>query len=109
MSVSKLFSPIRVGQLNLAHRIVLAPLTRFRANEAHVHGDLAVTYYGQRASQPGSLLVTEATFIAAEAGGLNNVPGIWNDDQIKAWRRVSLVGIYALHCSDVSLPPNYYR
>ncbi len=64
-SVPKLLSPIRVGNLDLAHRVVLAPLTRLRANAAHVHGDLAVTYYGQRASKPGSLLITEATFIAA--------------------------------------------
>jgi NADPH2 dehydrogenase len=90
MTVSKLLSPVRVGRLDLGHRVVLAPLTRFRADAAHVHGDLALTYYGQRASRPGSLLITEATFIAAEAGGMNNIPGIWNNDQIKAWKRVSL-------------------
>lgn len=89
MPIPKLLSPTRVGGLQLAHRVVLAPLTRYRANTAHVHGDLAVTYYGQRASTPGSLLITEATFIAAEAGGYKNVPGIWNTDQINAWKRVS--------------------
>ncbi|KAF7798994.1 hypothetical protein EIP86_010223 [Pleurotus ostreatoroseus] len=86
---SKLFTAIKVGNVNLAHRIVLAPLTRYRANSVHVHGDLAVEYYAQRASAPGSLLITEATFIAQRAGGYAHVPGIWNDDQVKAWKKVT--------------------
>ncbi|CAG8604738.1 4150_t:CDS:2 [Acaulospora colombiana] len=86
---SELFSPIRVGRLDLAHRVVLAPLTRCRADSAHVHGDLAVTYYEQRASVPGTLLITEATFIAPEASGLNGVPGIWSREQIAAWKKVT--------------------
>ncbi|CCA71265.1 probable NADPH2 dehydrogenase chain OYE2 [Serendipita indica DSM 11827] len=89
MSSSKLFTPIRVGASNLSHRIVLAPLTRYRANRDHVHGDLAIKYYEQRASKPGTLLITEATFIAPEAGGYRNVPGIWNNDQVEAWKRVT--------------------
>lgn len=89
-SSSKLFQPFKLGNIELKHRIVLAPLTRFRANKEHVHGDLAVEYYSQRASTPGTLLITEATFIAAEAGGYANVPGIWNDAQVAAWKRVSV-------------------
>ncbi|KAF7798995.1 hypothetical protein EIP86_010224 [Pleurotus ostreatoroseus] len=85
---SKLFASIKVGSVNLAHRIVLAPLTRFRANSAHVHGDLAVEYYAQRASVPGTLLITEATFVSQRAGGWPNIPGIWNEDQVKAWQKV---------------------
>lgn len=53
-----------------------------------MHGDLAVQYYGQRAEVPGTLLITEATFIAAEAGGYEYIPGIWNEAQIAAWKRV---------------------
>jgi hypothetical protein len=87
---SQLFSPIQVGRLDIAHRIILAPLTRQRADSAHIHGDLAVTYYEQRASTPGTLLITEATFIAPEAAGLNGVPGIWSQEQIAAWKKVSL-------------------
>ncbi|OSX62181.1 hypothetical protein POSPLADRAFT_1143134 [Postia placenta MAD-698-R-SB12] len=87
--VPKLFQPTRVGSYTLSHRVVLAPLTRCRANKAHVHGDLAVEYYAQRASVPGTLLITEATFIAAKAGGYDYVPGIWNDEQVAAWRRVT--------------------
>jgi hypothetical protein len=88
MSTPKLFTPIQVGNLTLQHRIVLSPLTRFRARENHVHNKFAVDYYRQRASVRGTLLITEATFVAPQAGGLNNVPGIWNDEQIAAWKEV---------------------
>ena len=50
MSDSNLFSPIQIGRITLDHRVVMAPLTRHRANKGHVHKDLAVEYYGQRAS-----------------------------------------------------------
>ena len=69
-AASKLFQPIRVGNLNLSHRVVLAPLTRFRADDAHVPTDIMVDFYAQRASVPGTLLISEATFIAAKAGGM---------------------------------------
>ena len=78
----KLFQPIKVGDLQLQHRVVLAPLTRFRADSAHVHTDMGVEYYKQRASVRGTLLISEATYIAAQAGGMPNVPGIWTDAQI---------------------------
>ncbi|CEL54804.1 Festuclavine dehydrogenase subunit FgaOx3 OS=Neosartorya fumigata (strain ATCC MYA-4609 / Af293 / CBS 101355 / FGSC A1100) GN=fgaOx3 PE=3 SV=1 [Rhizoctonia solani AG-1 IB] len=86
--IPKLFQPLRVGDITLQHRVILAPLTRFRANKEHVHQDIAAEYYEQRAEVPGTLLITEATFIAAEAGGYNNVPGIWSEDQIQAWKNV---------------------
>ena len=88
MSLSKLFQPIKVGELNLKHRVVLAPLSRFRANDAHVPSPLAVEYYSQRASVPGTLLTTEATLISPEAGGYENVPGIYTNDHIAAWKKV---------------------
>ena len=83
-----LFQPIKVGTIGLKHRVVLAPLTRFRADDEHVHTDMAVEYYSQRASTPGTLLITEATFIAPQAGGYSNVPGIWNEQQVTAWKKV---------------------
>ncbi|VDB93775.1 unnamed protein product [Peniophora sp. CBMAI 1063] len=85
----KLFQPMKVGNTDLKHRIVLAPLTRFRADDNHVHTDLAIEYYAQRASSPGTLLITEATFIAPQAGGYPNAPGIWNDAQIAAWKKIT--------------------
>lgn len=69
--------------------MVMAPLTRFRGNSAHVHGDLAVEYYSQRASVPGTMIITEGTFISPRASGYANVPGIYNEEQIAAWRRVT--------------------
>lgn len=88
MSTSKLFTPIRVGDVKLQHRVVLAPLTRLRAHKNHVHSKLAVEYYRQRASTPGTLLISEASFIAPQAGGYSNVPGIWSEEQIAAWKQV---------------------
>ena len=84
-SIPKLFQPIRVGTANLQHRVVLAPMTRTRADDQHVHGPLAIEYYKQRTSVPGTLAITEATYIAPQAGGINNVPGIWSDEQISGW------------------------
>lgn len=87
-SSSKLFQPIKVGAIELKHRVVLAPLTRFRGSDAHVIGPLAPLYYSQRASTPGTLLITEATYIAPRAGGYPNVPGIWSPEQVAAWKKV---------------------
>lgn len=76
---SALFTPIQVGPLQVKHRVVLAPLTRYRSTAAHLpHVPLMKEYYSQRGSTPGTLLITEATFIAPQAGGYENVPGIWN-------------------------------
>ncbi len=101
VSESRLFQPIRLGTSELSHRIVLAPLTRFRADKAHVPTDLHVEYYAQRASVPGTHLITEATFVSANAGGLDNIPGIWNDAQISGWKKVSCLYCNASLSSEV--------
>ncbi|EGN94614.1 hypothetical protein SERLA73DRAFT_188596 [Serpula lacrymans var. lacrymans S7.3] len=89
MSPAKLFQPIQVGDATLKHRVVMAPLTRFRAHANHVPGPQAETYYAQRASMPGTLLITEATFISQKAGGFDHVPGIYTDDQIAGWKKIT--------------------
>jgi len=89
MANSRLFQPLKVGNVTLKQRIAMAPLTRYRATDEHVPTDLQAEYYAQRASVPGTLLVTEATFITHRAGGYANVPGIWNDAQIAGWRKVT--------------------
>ncbi|KAH7929176.1 FMN-linked oxidoreductase [Leucogyrophana mollusca] len=89
MSTPALFQPIKVGDLTLQHRVVLAPLTRLRAYASHVPGPQAATYYAQRASTPGTLLITEATFISHDAGGYGNVPGIYTEEQIKGWKEIT--------------------
>ena len=88
-STSKLFQPIQLGNSTLQHRVVMAPVTRYRANNKHTHTDLAVQYYSARASIPGTLIISEATFIAHKASGDSfNAPGIWSDEQVIAWKRV---------------------
>ncbi|KAI9572308.1 hypothetical protein HD554DRAFT_1669777 [Boletus coccyginus] len=84
-----LFKPIKVGRLTLQHRVVLAPLTRFRAYASHVPGPQQASYYSQRGSAPGTLLITEATFISHDAGGEEYAPGIYTDEQIKGWKKVT--------------------
>ncbi|KZZ87361.1 NADPH dehydrogenase [Ascosphaera apis ARSEF 7405] len=81
--------PMTVGKCQLKHRVVLPPLTRFRADKNHVPHDFVADYYSQRGSVPGTLLITEGTFISPKAGGYDNVPGIYNDEQIKGWKKVT--------------------
>ncbi|KAJ8514227.1 hypothetical protein ONZ45_g8225 [Pleurotus djamor] len=102
----KLFQPITLGSLQLNHRIVLAPLTRVRADSNHVPAPTIVRdYYAQRASTPGTLLITEGTFIAHKAAGYTNVPGIWSDAQIAAWKEArSCADPDTLASEDPSLP-----
>lgn len=83
-----LFTPLEVGNVTLQHRIVMSPLTRYRADADHVPSDIMVEYYSQRASTPGTLLIAEATIIAPRAGGYEHAPGIWNEQQVKAWKKV---------------------
>ncbi|KAJ5396551.1 hypothetical protein N7509_004664 [Penicillium cosmopolitanum] len=87
--MAALTSPIRIGNLDLKHRVILAPLTRCRANDDHVPLDMVREYYAQRASVPGTLLVSEGTFISARAGGMEGVPGIWSEAQIKQWKTIT--------------------
>ena len=88
MSQPKLFTSVKVGDVILQHRVVMAPMTRDRADKDHVPLPMMAEYYAQRGSAPGTLLITEAAFIAPQAGGHPHVPGIWNDAQIAGWKRV---------------------
>ncbi|KAF2165776.1 hypothetical protein M409DRAFT_24062 [Zasmidium cellare ATCC 36951] len=84
----RLFKPIKVGNSLLKNRVVMAPLTRFRADKDHNVSEHAKEYYEQRASVPGTLLITEATFVSGQAGGYPNIPGIWSETQIAGWKDV---------------------
>ncbi|KAL1712792.1 hypothetical protein EV715DRAFT_213011 [Schizophyllum commune] len=89
-STPKLFQPVKVGDVTLKHRVVFAPLTRFRvSNRGHVPLPNVKEYYAQRASEPGTLLISEAVFVSPQAGGYWHVPGIWSEDQVKAWKEVA--------------------
>ncbi|KAE9409916.1 FMN-linked oxidoreductase [Gymnopus androsaceus JB14] len=89
LSSSALFQPAQVGNMLLKNRVVMAPLTRFRADAAHVPHPIVGEYYAQRASIPGTLLITEATLIKHQAGGFVHVPGIWSDEQIARWKEIT--------------------
>lgn len=84
--VEALFTPIKVGDATLKHRVVLPPLTRCRAIGAVPRKDMA-TYYEQRTTD-GGLLIAEATCICPEAQGYPNVPGIWTEEQVAGWKPV---------------------
>ncbi|KAH8909662.1 FMN-linked oxidoreductase [Coniochaeta sp. PMI_546] len=86
--MTKLFTPIKLGSLELEHRIAMAPLTRYRADDDRVPLPIVKEYYVQRASTPGTLLITEATLISLKAAGRVNVPGIWEESQVAGWKEV---------------------
>jgi NADPH2 dehydrogenase len=86
--MSKLFTPLKVGRIELAHRIAMAPMTRFRADDDHVPLPTVKEYYAQRGAVSGSLAITEATFISQQAGGYSNVPGIYTQEQIDSWKDI---------------------
>lgn len=81
-----LFDPVQVGDLHLANRIVMAPLTRNRAPDA-IPTALMAEYYSQRAS--AGLLVTEATAISHQGQGYSDVPGLYGTEQLDGWKRVT--------------------
>ncbi|KAF2432013.1 FMN-linked oxidoreductase [Tothia fuscella] len=90
LTSSKLFQPLKVGNMELKHRVIMAPLTRFRATDAHVPIlPMVKEYYTQRACVPGTLLITEATFISPQASGYANVPGLFEPAQLKAWKEIT--------------------
>ncbi|KAG1461048.1 hypothetical protein G6F56_005812 [Rhizopus delemar] len=86
--MTKLFEPIHIGNHTLQHRVVLAPLTRFRATSEGVPTDLMVEYYSQRTSA-GGLLITEAAIINQESIGYPRMPGIYTKEQIQEWKKVA--------------------
>ncbi|KAL1743673.1 hypothetical protein HDZ31DRAFT_40373 [Schizophyllum fasciatum] len=97
MSTPKLFQPIKLGNATLQHRIVLAPMTRLRNTADFVPLPIVKEYYAQRGSTPGTLLISESVQIAPPAGGIPNVPGIWSDAQIAAWKEARLFTKRHLH------------
>ncbi len=86
--MSTLFSPVKIGPYQLAHRVVMAPLTRMRSDPGDIPSDLMVEYYSQRASK-GGLIISEATPVSIRGYGYAGAPGIYSDGQIKGWRRVT--------------------
>jgi len=86
-ATNDLFQPVPMGPITLTNRIVMAPLTRSRAGQGDLPGDLQAAYYSQRAT--AGLIVTEATQISRQGKGYAFTPGIYDDAQIAGWRKTT--------------------
>jgi N-ethylmaleimide reductase len=84
--MTTLFTPIQVGDMQLANRIVMAPLTRNRAPNA-TPTPLMIEYYTQRAT--AGLLITEATAISQQGQGYSDVPGLYGSEQLQGWKKIT--------------------
>jgi N-ethylmaleimide reductase len=85
----KLFRPVRIGAVHLKHRVVMAPLTRSRSVQpGDVPGDLMLEYYTQRASD-GGFIISEATSISIGGRGWYGAPGMYSDQQVAGWRKIT--------------------
>lgn len=84
---SDLFQPVQMGKAILSNRIAMAPLTRSRVGDGGVPGPMNVEYYAQRAS--AGLIVTEATNISQQGKGYAFTPGIYTEEQVAGWRKVT--------------------
>ena len=82
-----LFDPITIGELQLANRIIMAPLTRTRADAGRVPNALMAEYYVQRAS--AGLIISEATAVTPMGVGYPDTPGIWSADQVRGWSNIT--------------------
>src|SRR6202158_4882427 len=82
--MTTLFDPLKLGDLELPNRIIMAPLTRSRAGTSRVANRLMAEYYAQRAS--AGLIVSEATVVSPMGIGYAGTPGIWSPEQVEGWR-----------------------
>ena len=85
---SRLFSPIQMGDFMLDHRVVMAPMTRMRAEKDMIPGKLMAEYYAQRTTTRG-LLITEATVVSPTGDGYYGAPGIFTDAQTEGWKLIT--------------------
>jgi len=94
MPISPILQPVTIGDLTLKNRVVMAPLTRSRSDNAGVPPDFAADYYGQRAN--AGLIISEATNISPQGVGYAYTPGIWSDAQVESWSRI----VKTIHAND---------
>ena len=87
MSSVDIFSPFRLGALDLPNRVVMAPMTRNRAGPGNVPTALNATYYAQRAG--AGLIVSEATQVSPQGVGYPGTPGIHSAEQVAGWKLVT--------------------
>jgi N-ethylmaleimide reductase len=86
---NKLFTSVQIGAIMLKHRVVMPPMSRLRAEwPSGVPSDLMLEYYSQRASD-GGLIFTEATAVSPSARGYRGAPGMYSDEQVTGWQRIT--------------------
>eukprot|EP00124_Ichthyophonus_hoferi_P002512 Ihof_evm6s174 gene=Ihof_evmTU6s174 len=88
MATPKLFTPLKVGAIELTHRVVMAPLTRCRSDVNGIPNALMAEYYSQRTTT-GGLIISEATQISQEGQGTRNTPGMYTNEQVKGWQLIT--------------------
>ncbi|CAE6687717.1 alkene reductase [Paraburkholderia nemoris] len=82
-----LFDPLQIGDITLSNRIIMAPLTRQRAEEIRVPNALMAKYYAERAT--AGLIISEATSVTPQGVGYADTPGIWSQEQVEGWKIVT--------------------
>src|SRR5688572_31255943 len=87
MESNILFTPAKVGRIELQNRVVMAPMTRGRANADGTPNELMAEYYEQRAT--AGLIITEATAVSRTGYGWVNAPGIFNKAHVEGWRNIT--------------------
>src|ERR1700730_11318651 len=93
----KLFSPAQIGPITLSHRVVMAPLTRSRSLQpGDIPSDLMREYYMQRASD-GGFIISEATSISITGRGWLGAPGLYSDEQVEGWKKIT-AAVHAKGC-----------
>lgn len=85
--MSSLFDPIQLGAIHASNRIMMAPMTRGRGTKGHVPTEIMIDYYRQRAT--AGLIISEGTGISQEGMGWPYAPGIWNEEQVEAWKPIT--------------------
>jgi N-ethylmaleimide reductase len=111
MTVFKLFSPLKAGDITLKNRIVMSPMTRCRAT-GNIPNDLMATYYRQRAD--AGLIITEGTAPSPNGLGYARIPGIYSKEQVEGWKKVTsavhvsggAIFIQLMHTGRISHPLN---
>ncbi|QUG40425.1 alkene reductase [Psychrobacillus sp. INOP01] len=110
--MSKLFEPVRIGNIELKNRLGMAPMTRSRALPDGTPSDLAAEYYGQRASV--GLIISEGTQPSEDGQGYTNTPGIYTESHMEGWKKVTSkvhnkggrIFVQLMHVGRVSHPDN---
>lgn len=82
-----LFDPLKLGDLTLPNRIIMSPLTRCHADPGRVPSALMAEYYAQRAT--AGLIISEATSVCPMGVGYPNTPGLWSQEQVEGWKKVT--------------------